>query len=40
MRPPVCFLSDELRSDLAIKAWVEEVFLKLVSHYTLLLSES
>lgn len=40
MRPPVCFLLDELCSELTIEAWIEEVFLKLVSHDTLLLSES
>lgn len=40
MRPPVCFLSDELRSDLTIEAWIKEVFFELVSHDTLLLSES
>lgn len=41
MRPPVCFfLLDELRSDLTIEAWIKEVFFELVSHDTLLLSES
>ena len=40
MHPPVIFLSDELRSDFTIEAWIEEVFLKLVSHDALLLSES
>jgi len=40
MRPPVCFLLDELRSDFTVEAWIKEVFFELVSRDTLLLSES
>lgn len=40
MRPPVCFLSNELRSDFTIEAWIKEVFFELVGHDILLFSES
>lgn len=40
MHPPVCFLLDVVCSDLTIEAWIEEVFLKLVSYYSLLFRES